>query len=62
MREREREREREQAGERQLKRETQNPEQTPDSELSAQSPTRGLKLTRTTDEIMNLVKVGCLTG
>ena len=39
-----REREREQAGEGQRARETQNPKQAPDSELSAQSPTRGSNL------------------
>ena len=39
--ERERERDIEQEGERQRERETQDPKQTPGSELSAQSPTRG---------------------
>ena len=36
------ERDRVQAGEGQRERETQNPKQVPGSELSAQSPTRGL--------------------
>ena len=41
-RERERERDRERKRERRRERETQNPKQAPGSELSAQSPMRGL--------------------
>ena len=40
----ERDRDRVQAGEGQRERKTQNPKQAPGSELSAQSPTQGLKL------------------
>ena len=46
-------------GEGQRERETQNPQQAPGSELSAQSPMRGLEPTNR--EIMTRAEVGHLT-